>query len=77
MRRRGEAGMKCPFRFKEFTSDEDTQRCQSDCALLVRSDRECTDTHYRDVFVCGLLSTQDKKQAVNRLYGEWKKRGSK
>jgi hypothetical protein len=28
--------MKCPFRFKEFTTEESHQRCVDDCALLMQ-----------------------------------------
>lgn len=41
------ANPKCPFRFKEFTTEEEHQRCDSECALLMES-------NYTTVNACAL-----------------------
>ena len=68
--------MICPLRFKEFSTEDAMQACQLDFALLMRWDREVTDTHYRDVYTCGLIAKEDRGKAVSHAYGEWEKRGS-
>ena len=68
--------MKCPFRFKEFTSNESTQDCVLDCAMLRKIRLEVTDTHTRDVYACGFMGKYDEAAIPNKAYGEWKKRGS-